>query len=54
MVTGVIAFSFATGSLTGYIQQSDRKNEAFDEKMNQLDNIFKKYPLPKELYSQIK
>ena len=54
MVAGVIAFSFASGTLTNYIQQQDRKNLLYEDKILMLDRLFKKHDIPTGLYSQIK
>ena len=54
MVTGVIAFSFASGSLTNFIQQEDRKGELYEKKMSVLDKLFRETVFPPGLYTEIK
>ena len=39
MFVGVIAFSFASGSLSNYIHQQDNHSAAFEEKMVVLDKL---------------
>lgn len=41
MFVGVIAFSFASGTLTNYIAQQDQLNAVFMEKMVVLDRLYK-------------
>ena len=54
MVTGVIAFSFANGSLTSIIQNYDQTNANYQEKLNILNRAYKDYGFPLDLYIQIK
>jgi hypothetical protein len=43
MLSGVIAFSMASGALTNYIAQQDEKSEKYESKMSVLDQLFKDY-----------
>lgn len=54
MFAGVIAFSFASGALTNFIQQQEESNLVSDQKLAVLDNIQLDYSLPITLYSQLK
>jgi len=54
MVIGVIAFSFATGSLASILQNYDIQNAKLSEKMIILNKLRKEYFLPLELYSRLK
>jgi hypothetical protein len=50
MLVGVIAFSFANGSLASILTTYDSENAHLHEKLNTLKNIRKHYNLPNELY----
>ena len=54
MVSGVIAFSMASGALTNYISQQEMKSEQYETRMTLLDGLFKEYKFPQMLYSRIK
>jgi hypothetical protein len=54
MLFGVIAFSFANGSLTSIIQNIDSNNALFEQEINMLNEIYKDYCLPLELYNRLK
>ena len=54
MITGVIAFSLASGALTNYISQQDQKSATYEAKMGILDSIQKDHLLGRELYVNIK
>ena len=54
MVIGVIAFSFASGSLASIIQNYDTQNAKLAEQLNILDKMYKDYCLPLDLYSRLK
>ena len=54
MFLGVMAFSFASGSLTNYIQQQDSVSAIYEEKITILDNLFAEHEFPIELFSKIK
>ena len=55
MFIGVMAFSFASGSLTNYIQQQDNTSAIYEEKIAILDSLFNgETTFPIELFSKIK
>ncbi len=54
MLVGVIAFSFATGSLSSIMNQFDNQSEAFKENMRQLETIRQEYFIGSGLYEEIK
>lgn len=54
MIIGVIAFSFATGSLASILQNYDVQNAKFQEKVLILNRIYKNYFLPLDLYQRLK
>ena len=54
MCVGVIGFAMASGALTNYISQQDKRSAAYETKMGVLDRLFKAHLFPQELYSQIK
>lgn len=54
MFVGVIAFSFASGALTNYIDKQEQHNQVFSEKNEILDRLYKEYTFPIQLYSEIK
>ena len=43
MITGVIAFSLASGALTNYIGQQDMKSAMHEAKMNVLGKLQERY-----------
>ena len=54
MVIGVIAFSFASGSLASILQNYDTQNAKMAEQLNILNKIYKDYCLPFDLYSRLR
>lgn len=54
MVIGVVAFSFASGTLASIIQNYDVQNAKQEDKMNILRKLHKDYSLPLDLYTRIK
>ena len=54
MLTGVIAFSFASGSLASILQSYDIQNAKYKEQLSVLNKIFKDYHLPLGLYANLK
>ena len=54
MVLGVVAFGIANGHITSIISNVDSKNALYQEKLEVLNNIYKEYALPLELYNKIK
>lgn len=54
MVVGVIAFSFASGSLASIMQNYDSKNAQLNDKMKKLKKIYTEYNIPYELYGKVK
>lgn len=54
MITGVIAFSLASGALTNYISQQEQKSEKYESKMNVLEQLQKDHKLKRNLYLRIR
>jgi hypothetical protein len=54
MLTGVISFSFASGSLSSILQSYDTQNAKYKEQLSVLNKIFKDYHMPLELYASLK
>ena len=54
MLVGVIAFSFANGSLASILTSYDTESAVLQEKLKTLDHINQTYVLPNELYIQVK
>lgn len=54
MIIGVIAFSFASGSLASILQHYDNSNAKHKEQLSILNKLFKDYKLPLSLYSSLK
>ena len=54
MIAGVVAFSFASSSLTNYMQTMEKLNAVLDDKMKILDRLAVEHEVPEELYSKIK
>lgn len=54
MVVGVVAFSFANGSLTSIIQNYDVQNADYNSKLETLNKIYQDYKLPLDLFIRIK
>ena len=53
MITGVIAFSFATGALSSIIQNQDSTEAKLKEKMATLNDIKTEYELEEDLFSKL-
>lgn len=53
MISGVLLFSFATGSLTSMISSSDQHDAVLNEKLNMLNYLSLEYHLEAELYNKI-
>ena len=54
MIVGVIAFSFATGSLASILSNKDTQEAHLQEKVSVLNSIYKEYCLPLDLYARLK
>ena len=54
MLIGVIAFSFATGSLSSILSNYDQANAKLQERISILNRIFKEYYLPLDLYERLR
>ena len=54
MLVGVIAFSFATGSLTSILSNYDQANAKLQEKISILNRVYKDFALPLELYERLR
>jgi hypothetical protein len=54
MVTGVITFSFASGSLASIIHSIDNQNAEFKKQIATLNTIYSTYRLPIKLYARVK
>ena len=54
MVIGVVAFSFANGTLTSIVSNYDTQNAELQEKVNALNKVYKKFQLPLDLYVRCK
>lgn len=54
MLCGVIAFSFATGTLSSIMSGYDDQNANYIEKLNMLEKLKKQHDLPKVLYGRVK
>lgn len=54
MLSGVIAFSMASSSLTNYIAQEDAKSEQYIKKLEVLDRLFDEHRFTHQLYRRIK
>jgi len=50
MVIGVVAFSFASGSLASIIQNYDTQNAKLAEKLDILNKIYIDYSLPIDIF----
>lgn len=53
MIIGVVAFSFATGSLSSIISSVDSQSAMMQERSQTLSRIYKEYQLPLSLYNRI-
>ena len=54
MITGVIGFSFATGSLSSIMSNYDQTQAIIKQKIQTLNKIDSKYELSLELYEDIR
>ena len=54
MVFGVVAFGLLSGSLTNILQNYDSSNAVFQEKVGILNNLYRDYYLPLDLYLRLK
>ena len=54
MIFGVVSFGLLSGSLTNILQNYDVSNAKFQEKVVTLNNIYKDYALPLDLYHRLK
>jgi hypothetical protein len=54
MVIGVIAFSFASGSLASVIQNYDNENAQLKSRLKVLQQMYKEYSFPLELFIKLK
>jgi hypothetical protein len=54
MILGVLAFSFASGSLASIISSLDSKHALLKYKLEIIEEIKKNFKLPKKLYLKIK
>ena len=54
MFSGVLGFSFASGSLASYMTFQDSHNAVYEEKMAILDRLYGETDFPVELFSKVK
>ena len=54
MVVGVVAFSFATGSLSSIMSNFDEETVLFKKNLEQLDLIKQNYSIGQGLYEEIR
>lgn len=54
MVLGVVAFGIANGQITSIISNFDSKNALYEEKLEVLNQIYKEYELPLDLFIKVK
>jgi len=54
MVVGVIAFSFASGSLASVIQNYDNQNAKLNDRLTILNKMYKEFCFPVELFVKLK
>ena len=54
MLAGVIAFSFASGSLSSYMAARRKKSEDYEDKLTMLSKITKKHLLSPDLCTELK
>jgi hypothetical protein len=54
MITGVISFSFASGSLASILQNYDTQNAKITEKMTTLNKIKDEHDLPMDFFVRLK
>ena len=54
MYTGVLCFTFASGSITTFIQSYDSENAIYKQKLEVLNRTFHKYEIPVDLYVRLK
>lgn len=53
MIMGVIIFSISSGSITAIISNEEESNKQLMHRKNQLNNLYKQYRLPSELYLEL-
>ena len=54
LMIGIIAYSWLISSLSNYVQENNKQNEAFNQKISLLNEIKLEHPqMPKELYDKI-
>ena len=53
MIIGVVAFSYANGTLSSIIQNYDQTNAEFADRLMILNRIYKEYCLPLDLYIRL-
>ena len=54
LMIGIIAYSWLISSLSNYVQENNKQNEAFNQKLSLLNEIKLEHPqMPKELYDKI-
>lgn len=54
MLSGVIAFSFATGTLSSILSEYDNQSATYKENLDMLEKLKKQHDLPKDLYGRVK
>ena len=54
MITGVISFSYATGTLSAILSNYDNAQKIFKEQMAIINNLDKKFALGQKLYLELK
>lgn len=54
MISGVIGFSYATGTLSQIIQNYDSQNARYREQIDVLEKIRENYSVPQQVYARIK
>ena len=52
--TNFVRLTFASGSLTNYMQREDKNNEKLDERNKILERIYKDHIFPSKLYIKIR
>jgi hypothetical protein len=54
MIAGVIGFSLASGALTNYISEQDRKSEEYEKSMGVLNKLADEFEIEHNLYVDIR
>ena len=54
MITGVLSFSFISGSLSSILQNSDSANSYYEEKLQYLNYLTRKFQISDDLYQRLK